>query len=195
VRRDQSPDRGRRVAVAALVDLISEELRGWLELAPNAILRLGAAWLPPGQRETIYREEWLPELCYFLRGAESRPITRLIRGTSYAVDLLISARRIARITGSNSRTPTGVGPVPAAAASTATSPRTLGTPEFHGRVIARIPSVTGMELGDWFRRLESGPSFLRCNERARWLSEGHGLPHGYASAIVREYELRRRPAA
>lgn len=82
--------------LAALGDLISEEIRGWLDLAPRAVLRLAATQLPPTQRVTIYYDEWLPELCYVLRGAESRPITRLIRGTNFAIGLLISARRIAR---------------------------------------------------------------------------------------------------
>jgi hypothetical protein len=82
--------------LAALGDLISEEIRGWLDLAPRALLRLAATQLDPAQRVTIYHDEWLPELCYVLRGAESRPITRLIRGTNFATGLLISARRIAR---------------------------------------------------------------------------------------------------
>jgi hypothetical protein len=33
---------------------------------------------------------------------------------------------------------------------------------------------------------------LRHAERAQWLSDEHGLSHGYASAIVHEYEVRRR---
>jgi hypothetical protein len=81
---------------AALGDLASEEIRGWLDLAPRAILRLAAARLEDGQREAIYRDEWLPELVYALRGAESRPVTRLVRGTAFALGLLLAARRIAR---------------------------------------------------------------------------------------------------
>lgn len=80
--------------LAALGDLVSEEIRGWLDLLPRGILRLAAAELEPAQRETIYEEEWLPELCFALRGAESRPITRLIIGAWYAIGLLISARRV-----------------------------------------------------------------------------------------------------
>jgi Domain of unknown function (DUF4287) len=64
--------------------------------------------------------------------------------------------------------------------------------ETHKRLIARIPSVTGRELVEWFRRLESGPAFLRCEEWAHWLSDEHGLSYGYASAIVHEYERQRR---
>jgi hypothetical protein len=81
---------------AALGDLVSEEIRGWLDLVPRAILRLASTQLKDSQRETIYQDEWLPELIYVLRGAESRPITRLIRGTTFALGLLIAARRISR---------------------------------------------------------------------------------------------------
>jgi hypothetical protein len=66
------------------------------------------------------------------------------------------------------------------------------SPELHKNLIARIPSVTGRDLLEWFRSLESGPAFLRCEERAHWLADEHGLSHGYASAIVHEYEMRRR---
>jgi hypothetical protein len=59
-------------------------------------------------------------------------------------------------------------------------------------LIARIPSVTGLQLREWFSRLESGPAFLRCSERAHWLSDEHGLSNGYAIAIVHEYERQRR---
>ena len=66
------------------------------------------------------------------------------------------------------------------------------SPETHKNLIARIPSVTGRALPEWFESLESGPAFLRCEERAHWLSDEHGLTHGYAAAIVHEYEVRRR---
>ena len=66
------------------------------------------------------------------------------------------------------------------------------SPEMHRNLIARIPSVTGVELREWFRSLECGPALVRCEERANWLAAEHGLSHGYASAIVHEYEVRRR---
>ena len=65
------------------------------------------------------------------------------------------------------------------------------SPEMHKNLIARIPSVTGRDLREWFRSLENGPAFLRCTERAHWLADEHGLTHGYASAIVHEYEIQR----
>jgi len=36
------------------------------------------------------------------------------------------------------------------------------------------------------------PAFLRCDERAHWLADDAGISHGYANAIVHEYEMRRR---
>ena len=64
------------------------------------------------------------------------------------------------------------------------------SPEMHQNIIARIPSVTGRELREWFMRLESGPPFSRCEERAHWLSDEHGLSHGYASAGISPLDLR-----
>jgi hypothetical protein len=66
------------------------------------------------------------------------------------------------------------------------------SPEMHKNLLARIPAVTGRDLREWFSSIESGPAFLRCAERATWLADEHGLSHGYASAIVHEYEVRRR---
>jgi hypothetical protein len=66
------------------------------------------------------------------------------------------------------------------------------SPEMHKNLIARIPTVTGRDLREWFLSIESGPAFLRCEESARWLADEHGLTHGYATAIVHEYEVRRR---
>jgi len=71
----------------ALGDLVSEEVRGWLDRVPHAVLRLATLRLDLADRETTYREVWGPDLDYFLRGDESRPITRLIRGMKFAVSL------------------------------------------------------------------------------------------------------------
>jgi hypothetical protein len=83
--------------IMALGDLASEEIRGWLDLLPRGILHLAAMRLDPEMREAIYQEDWLPELIYALRGAESRPITRLIKGTYFALGLFISARKVEAI--------------------------------------------------------------------------------------------------
>lgn len=101
--------------LAALGDLINEEVRGWLNLAPRAVLRLAARRLDPDSRDVIYQEVWLPDLDYYLRGDESRPITRLIRGTTFALGLLFAARRIARNRIPVSATPAAAGPLTATA--------------------------------------------------------------------------------
>ncbi len=83
------------LGMTALGDMASEEIRDRLDHLPHAILRLAARRLDPSQRITIYQDEWLPELTYILKGAEARPITRLITGTTYALGILTSAGRIA----------------------------------------------------------------------------------------------------
>ncbi|HEY3684273.1 MAG TPA: DUF4287 domain-containing protein [Streptosporangiaceae bacterium] len=65
------------------------------------------------------------------------------------------------------------------------------SPETHKNLIARIPVVTGRQLPEWFESIDEGPAFLRCEERVNWLADEHALSHGYASAIVHEYERRR----
>ena len=77
-------------------ELVNEEIRGWLDYLPRFILRLAARRLDPAGKITIYEDEWLPELTCILRGAEARPISRLIIGVKFSVGLLITARRIAR---------------------------------------------------------------------------------------------------
>lgn len=84
------------LVLAVVGDLVSEEIRGWLDLIPRGILRLAAMQLDKAQRETIYEEEWLPELEFALKGDESRPIMRLIIGIWFAAGLVIAARRVAR---------------------------------------------------------------------------------------------------
>ena len=83
------------LAMTALGDMASEEIRDRLDHLPHAVLRLAARQLTPSQRVTIYEEEWLPELAYILKGAEARPVTRLITGIWYALGILGSAHRIA----------------------------------------------------------------------------------------------------
>ena len=65
------------------------------------------------------------------------------------------------------------------------------SPELHREIIDRVPSVTGRDISQWFAEIDSGPAFLRTEERARWLADEYGLSYGYASAIALEYELRR----
>jgi hypothetical protein len=84
------------LGMTALGDMASEEIRDRLDHMPHAILRLAARRLTPSQRTTIYQDEWLPELTHILRGAEARPITRLITGAIYALGILSTADQISR---------------------------------------------------------------------------------------------------
>ena len=66
------------------------------------------------------------------------------------------------------------------------------SPETHQSLLTKVPAVTGQDLTHWFSCLASGPSLLRFEERVGWLRDEHGIPHGFAAAIVHEQELRRR---
>ncbi|MER6913120.1 DUF4287 domain-containing protein [Streptomyces sp. NPDC000594] len=63
--------------------------------------------------------------------------------------------------------------------------------ETHRNLLARIPQCTGREISDWLRTVENGPSLARFEEKVSWLRGEHDLSHGYAKAIVHEYDLRR----
>jgi hypothetical protein len=84
------------LGTTVLGGMISQEVRDRLDHLPHAILRLAACRLTPGQRSSIYQDEWVPELTYILKEADARPITRLIIGTRYALGILNSADRISR---------------------------------------------------------------------------------------------------
>ena len=81
------------LGMTAIGDMVSEEVRDRLDHLPHAILRLAARRLDPAQRVAVYEDEWLPELTYILK--ETRPITRLVHGTRFALGILLSAHRIA----------------------------------------------------------------------------------------------------
>jgi hypothetical protein len=63
--------------------------------------------------------------------------------------------------------------------------------ETHQNLIARVPTVTGRELPEWFKTIEDGPAFLRFEEKVNWLRDEHGLAHGHATAIVHEHDKVR----
>lgn len=63
--------------------------------------------------------------------------------------------------------------------------------ETHEQLLSRIPDATGRELPHWMQALEEGPGLLRFEERVNWLRDEHALSHGYATAIVHEYDKRR----
>jgi hypothetical protein len=82
--------------MTAIGDIVSEEVRDRLDHLPHAILALAAKRLDPAQRDTLYQEVWLPDLAYYLRGDEARPVTRLYHGLGFALGMLASAGRSSR---------------------------------------------------------------------------------------------------
>ena len=83
------------LTAAAIGDIFSEEIRGRLDRLPHALISLTARRLPPDVRDDL-TEEWTAELHEILRGAEALPVTRLYRGTRYALGLLRVAPSIGR---------------------------------------------------------------------------------------------------
>ena len=64
--------------------------------------------------------------------------------------------------------------------------------ETHRNLVARVPEATGRQLDEWFKAMENGPSFLRFDDRVKWLREEFTLAHGHATAIVHEFDLVKR---
>jgi hypothetical protein len=81
------------LGMAAIGDMVSEEIRDRLDHLPQAILRLAARRLDPKQRAALYEEVWLPDLAYYLKGDEARPVTRLYHGIRFTIGILVSARQ------------------------------------------------------------------------------------------------------
>ncbi len=83
-----------RWLLVALADLMSEEARTRLARIPFAIVRLARARLPRDLRDDL-AQEWDAELMFVLTGTEGMPITRLLRGTRFALGLLRAAPAVA----------------------------------------------------------------------------------------------------
>ena len=64
------------VLLAAIGELVSDEIRARLDRIPLALLTMAARRLPRDQQKALYVEAWLPELHYVLQGDEAAPITR-----------------------------------------------------------------------------------------------------------------------
>jgi Restriction endonuclease len=84
------------VLLAALGELVSDEIRARLDRVPFALLSAAARRLPPGQREDMHDNSWLPELHHILRGEDAMPITRLVHGVRFALGLWLAVPRISR---------------------------------------------------------------------------------------------------
>jgi hypothetical protein len=79
----------------AITPIYQEEMRTRLSRLPNALIRLAASRLPPNARADA-ADEWQAELAFMLSGTAGLPVTRLLRGTRYALGLLRVSRSIAR---------------------------------------------------------------------------------------------------
>jgi DNA-binding transcriptional MerR regulator len=77
------------------MEMWQEEIRTRLSLLPNALTRLATLRLPEEIRED-FADEWQAELAFVLRDTDGLPLTRLFRGTRYAMGLVRSAGGIAR---------------------------------------------------------------------------------------------------
>ncbi|MDI2128804.1 DUF4287 domain-containing protein [Yinghuangia seranimata] len=61
----------------------------------------------------------------------------------------------------------------------------------HQALLAKVPSVTGRELPEWYREIDDGPCFSRFEDRVHWLQDEHSIAHGHATAIAREHHRLR----
>jgi len=52
--------------------------------------------------------------------------------------------------------------------------------ETHQRLVEAVPRCTGRQMTEWFQLMNDGPSFLRFDDRVRWLSSEYELAHGHA---------------
>jgi hypothetical protein len=81
--------------LAAVGDMVSDEIRGRLDRVPMWLARQACRTLPSPTREDRL-EEWTAELAAILdrRGADTLPVTRLIVGIRFAAGLFTAAPRI-----------------------------------------------------------------------------------------------------
>ncbi len=74
--------------------ICQEEMRTRLSRLPNSLIYLAASRLP-GQAREEFGHEWRAELAFMLRDTAGLPLTRLFRGTRYAMSLLWASRGLA----------------------------------------------------------------------------------------------------
>ncbi|MFG1883777.1 hypothetical protein [Micromonospora sp. NPDC049102] len=73
---------------AAVTDMLKDEVRARLGRLPFWLLGLAGRRLPLAARSDVV-DEWNAELEFILRDTEGLPLTRLVRGTRYATDMLL----------------------------------------------------------------------------------------------------------
>jgi hypothetical protein len=80
---------------SAAKEMCEEEVRTRLSRLPEALVCLAASRLP-GQVREEQADEWQAELAFLLRNTAGLPLTRLLRGTHFAMSLLWASRGLAR---------------------------------------------------------------------------------------------------
>jgi DNA helicase HerA-like ATPase len=73
---------------ATVTDMCKDEVRTRLSGLPHLLIRVASLRIPRDVRGDI-TAEWNAELYYILRGTEGLPVTRLLRGVTYSVDLVL----------------------------------------------------------------------------------------------------------
>lgn len=73
---------------AAITDMCKDEIRTRIGRLPYALIRMAVLRIPHAARGGL-TEEWQAELDFILHGTDGLPATRLLRGASFSVDLLL----------------------------------------------------------------------------------------------------------
>ncbi len=75
------------ILIVVVGDMFSEEIRTRLERLPHRLIDLSGLLVTAHLREEMV-DEWHAELDFVLRRTNGRPLTRLWRGTRYALSIL-----------------------------------------------------------------------------------------------------------
>jgi hypothetical protein len=153
------------LGMTAIGDMVSEEARDRLDHLPHAILRLAARRLDPAQRGFLYEEVWLPDLAYYLKGDEARPVTRLYHGIRFALSMLVAARYIARQLGR----PVLTLEEPTISAGWMADPRIRDALVNFGLRVFELRQLAA-ELSGLEQSLDATAEKLRCLHRSRVIS-------------------------
>jgi hypothetical protein len=83
------------VVMATITDLLSEEMRARLDRLPQALVWVAVRRLPAHAREDM-RREWVGELHEYLHGHHAVPVTRLVKGSWFALSLIWGSKKVAQ---------------------------------------------------------------------------------------------------
>jgi ubiquitin-like protein Pup len=83
------------VIVAAMMKLLSDEVRGWVGRIPFLLLWFAARRLPGSHRTDLY-DDWKADLAAEMNKETERPVTRVWFGIKFAIGLIHKGRSVAR---------------------------------------------------------------------------------------------------